>query len=69
LRKCHSAEYSRHYSHFQTQAKVWSSGFYWPEMHEDLHHAPNAKEPETSLKEILCPWAIIYKSICLMCGE
>jgi hypothetical protein len=20
-----------------------------------LHHAPNAKEPETSLKEILCP--------------
>jgi hypothetical protein len=24
-------------------------------MHEDLHHAPNAKELETSLKEILCP--------------
>jgi hypothetical protein len=20
-----------------------------------LHHAPNAKEPETSLREILCP--------------
>jgi hypothetical protein len=35
LRKCHSAEYGGHYSHFQTQAKVWSSGFYWPEMHED----------------------------------
>jgi hypothetical protein len=35
LRKCHSAEYGRHYSHFRTQAKVWSSGFYWPEMHED----------------------------------
>jgi transposase InsO family protein len=35
LRKCHSAEYSGHYSHFKTQAKVWSSGFYWPEMHED----------------------------------
>jgi hypothetical protein len=35
LRKCHSAEYSGHYSHFQTQAKVWSNGFYWPEMHED----------------------------------
>jgi transposase InsO family protein len=35
LRKCHSAEYGGHYSHFQTQAKVWSSGFFWPEMHED----------------------------------
>jgi hypothetical protein len=28
LRKCHSAEYGGHYSHFRTQAKVWSSGFY-----------------------------------------
>jgi transposase InsO family protein len=35
LRKCHSAEYGGHYSHFWTQAKVWSSGFYWPEIHED----------------------------------
>jgi hypothetical protein len=35
LRKCHSAEYSGHYSHFRTQAKVWSSVFYWPEVHED----------------------------------
>jgi hypothetical protein len=35
LRKCHSAEYDGHYSHFRTQAKVWSSGFYWSEMHED----------------------------------
>jgi hypothetical protein len=35
LRKCHSAEYGGHYSHFRTQAKVWSSRFYWPEMHED----------------------------------
>jgi hypothetical protein len=35
LRKCHSAEYSGHYSHFQTQVKVWSSGLFWPEMHED----------------------------------
>jgi transposase InsO family protein len=34
LRKCHSAEYGGHYNHFRTQAKVWSSGFYWPEMHE-----------------------------------
>jgi hypothetical protein len=35
LRKCHSAEYGGYYSHFRTQAKVWSSGFYWLEMHED----------------------------------
>jgi uncharacterized CHY-type Zn-finger protein len=35
LIKCHSAEYGGHYSHFRTQEKVWSSGFYWPEMHED----------------------------------
>jgi hypothetical protein len=35
LRKCHSAEYGGNYSHFRTQAKVWSSRFYWPEMHED----------------------------------
>jgi hypothetical protein len=35
LRKCHLAEYGGHYSHFRTQAKVWSSGFYWPDMHED----------------------------------
>jgi hypothetical protein len=62
LRKCHSAEYGGHYSHFRTQAKVWSSGFYWPEMHEDtkrtlkdmLCHASNAKEPGISFKEILC---------------
>jgi hypothetical protein len=35
LRKCHSAEYGGHYSYFRTQEKVWSSGFYWPKMHED----------------------------------
>jgi hypothetical protein len=35
LRKCHAVEYGGHYSRFRTQAKVWSSGFYWPEMHED----------------------------------
>jgi hypothetical protein len=35
LRKCHSSEYGGHYGHFRTQAKVWGSGFYWPEMHED----------------------------------
>jgi hypothetical protein len=35
LRNCHSPEYGGHYSYFRTQTKVWSSGFYWPEMHED----------------------------------
>jgi hypothetical protein len=35
LRKCHSTEYGGHYSHFRTQAKVWSSRFFWSEMHED----------------------------------
>jgi hypothetical protein len=35
LIKCHSAEYGGHYSYFRTQAKVWSSRFYLPEMHED----------------------------------
>jgi hypothetical protein len=35
LRKCHSSEYGGHYGHFRTQAKVWASGFYWPEMHEN----------------------------------
>jgi hypothetical protein len=34
LRKCHSSEYGGHYGHFRTQAKVWTSRFYWPEMHE-----------------------------------
>jgi hypothetical protein len=28
LRKCHSEVYGGHYSHFRTQAKVWSSGFF-----------------------------------------
>jgi hypothetical protein len=35
LRKCHSGEYGGHYGHFRTQAKVWDSGFYWLEMHQD----------------------------------
>jgi hypothetical protein len=35
LRKCHSGEYEGHYGHFRTQAKVWASGFYWSEMHQD----------------------------------
>jgi hypothetical protein len=35
LRKCHSGEYGGHYGHFRTQAKVWTSGFYCPKMHQD----------------------------------
>jgi hypothetical protein len=35
LSKCHSGEYGGHYGHFRTQAKVWASGLYWPEMHQD----------------------------------
>jgi transposase InsO family protein len=37
LRKCHSAEYGGHYSHFRTQEKVWSSRFHWSEKHEDTN--------------------------------
>jgi hypothetical protein len=59
LRKCHSVEYGGHFSHFRTQAKVWSSGFYCRRcmkiLKDMLHHAPNVKEPGTSLKEILRP--------------
>ena len=36
LRKCHSSGYGGHYGHFRTQDKVCASGFYWPEMHEDV---------------------------------
>jgi hypothetical protein len=59
LRKCHLAEYGGHYSHFQTQAKVWSSGFYWPGcmkiLKYMLRHSPNVKEPGIFLKGIPCP--------------
>jgi hypothetical protein len=36
LRKSYSGEYGGHCGHFRTQAKVWGSGFYWLEMHQDL---------------------------------
>jgi hypothetical protein len=58
LRKCHSAEYGGHYSHFRTQKKCGradSIGRRCMKILKDmLHHALNAKGPETSLKEILC---------------
>jgi hypothetical protein len=45
LRKCHLAEDGGHYSHFRRQAKVWSSGFFWSEMHEDTkRYIPSCPE-------------------------
>jgi hypothetical protein len=59
LRKCHSAEYGGHYSHLKPKQKYGladSIGRRCMKILKDiLHHAPNAKEPGTSLKEILCP--------------
>jgi hypothetical protein len=58
LRMCHSAEYGGHYSHFRPKQKygrVDSVGRRCMKILKDmLHHAPNAKEPETSIKGILC---------------
>jgi hypothetical protein len=58
LRKCHSTEYGGHYRHCRTQAKVWSSGFYWQEMHEDTKRfvasCPECQRTGNALKEILC---------------
>jgi hypothetical protein len=45
LRKCHSAEYGRADSFGRRCMKI---------LKDMLRHAPNAKEQETSLKEILC---------------
>jgi hypothetical protein len=54
LRKCHSAEYGGHYSHFRTQKKcdpVDSIGWRCMKILKDtLCHAPNAKEPGIYLK-------------------
>jgi hypothetical protein len=51
LRKCHAAEYGG-----QRYGLADSIGRRCMKILKDmLHHAPNAKEPETSLKEILCP--------------
>jgi hypothetical protein len=35
LERCHSSPYGGHYGAFNTNAKVWQSGFYWPTMYDD----------------------------------
>jgi hypothetical protein len=59
LRKCHSAEYGGHYSHFRTKQKCGpadSIGRRCIKILKDmLHHAPNAKELGIFLKGIPCP--------------
>jgi hypothetical protein len=58
LRKCHAVEYGGTIDIFGPKQKyglVNSIGWRCMKILKDmLHHAPNAKEPETSLKEILC---------------
>jgi hypothetical protein len=35
LEHCHSSPYGGHYRAFNTNGKVWQSGFYWPTMYDD----------------------------------
>jgi hypothetical protein len=35
LEHCHSSPYGWHYGALGTNAKVWQSGFYWPNMYDD----------------------------------
>ncbi|WVZ58701.1 hypothetical protein U9M48_008943 [Paspalum notatum var. saurae] len=35
LDRCHSPSYGGHYGAYQTHAKIWQSGFYWPNMYDD----------------------------------
>jgi hypothetical protein len=35
IERCHSSPYGGHYGAFQTHAKIWQSGFFWPTMYED----------------------------------
>jgi hypothetical protein len=56
LRKCHSAEYGGILGPKQKCGQADSIGRRCMKILKDMfHHAPNAKEPEASLKEILCP--------------
>jgi hypothetical protein len=72
LRKCHSAEYGRHYSHFRTKQKCGAAdsiGWRCMKILKDtLRHALNAKEQGIFFQVILCPSNIIYKSTYLTCG-
>ena len=38
LEHCHSSPYGGHYGAFRTHAKVWQSGFFWPNMSEAPEH-------------------------------
>jgi hypothetical protein len=59
LRKCHSAEYVDTIAIFGPKRKCGLADSIGRRcmkiLKYMLRHAPNAKEPETSLKEILCP--------------
>ena len=35
LERCYSLPYGGHYGAFRTHAKVWQSGFFWPNMYGD----------------------------------
>jgi hypothetical protein len=35
LEHCYSSPYGGHYGAFRTHAKVWQSGFFWPNMYRD----------------------------------
>ena len=35
LERCHSSPYGGQYGAFRTHAKVWQSGFFWPNMYRD----------------------------------
>jgi hypothetical protein len=58
LRKCHTAEYVDTIAIFEPKQKYGRADSFGRRcmkiLKDMLHHAPNAKEPETSLKEILC---------------
>jgi len=35
MERCHASPYGGHYGVFQTHAKIWQSGFFWPTMYHD----------------------------------
>jgi hypothetical protein len=59
LRKCHSAEHMDTIAILEPKQKCGLADSFGQRcmniLKDMLHHAPNDKEPETSLKEILCP--------------
>ena len=59
LERCHSLPYGGHYAAFCTHAKVWQSGFFWPNMYGDAKEfsgvAQDVKSTGISIPEMLCP--------------